>query len=99
MENSENNIICIDNKYTYKIIKEEETMNDDKVIIKKIYMERVSQDRKEYLKEYLKEYYIKNGENIRNKNKETIKDKYKNDEEYRELKKAKRREYYLKNKK
>ena len=92
------------NEYVYKILEENTTtdiIDGKEVIVKKVYIERVSKKRieykKEYMKEYMKEYYERNTDNIKEKNKETMKQKYQNDPEYRELVKAKRREYYLKN--
>ncbi len=72
----------------YKIFKEETIIHDNEKI-KIVFIEKTNP---------LKVYYEKNKENISKQKAERYKEKYNNDEEYREKIRNRRKEYYLKNK-
>jgi hypothetical protein len=95
----------------YKILSEKIILGKDeegkeiKTIIKIVQQNRVinknltEEERIEKKKEYIKKYTEENREQINKKNLEINKNRYKNDEEYREYIKQKRKEYYQKTKK
>lgn len=72
----------------YKFIKEEDILNDGKMI-KLIFIEKNNP---------LKTYYDKNKDKISKQKAEKYKQKYANDEEFRDKMKLKRKENYIKNK-
>ncbi len=84
------------------LIEKDENGMDLKTIIKIVQPNRSKmsdEERKERKLNYIKKYNEENREEINKKILEINKNRYKNDEEYREYIKAKRKEYYQKTKK
>lgn len=88
----------------YKIIAEEKIFEEDQdgnrkeILVRIVEFDRSKISRENKIK-YIKKYTAENKEEINKKILEINKNRYKNDEEYREYIKRKRREYYQKNKK
>ncbi len=72
----------------YTVFKEENIINNNEKI-KLVFIEKINP---------LKVYYDKNKEKISKQKAEKYKEKYTNDEEYREKLRIQRKEYYSKNK-